>query len=357
MSSVSLAESFNVYFGTSDKGSEGIYRAKFNTKTGKLSHPILATEVKNSNFLALHPDKTKMYSLAILPEGPAVVGYKIDKKGGLNKFTHSLINDGWGSHVSVHPSGKFLLTAQYSGSSTGFFPLNKNGELGPVVLHEHKNASKVNASRQDAPHPHWTGFSPDGKFALIPDLGTDNIHIYKVKKDFSGIEEHSLAKTIPGGGPRHMRFSVDGKLIYLLNELDLSVSTFEYDSKKGIAKRIDVTAALPKAVKGKETFNSSAEIVVHPNGKFVWSSNRGHDSVSAYKVDESGKLTFVEYEHVRGSWPRNINLDPSGKWLLAAGQFSNTVSVFEIDQVTGELIFHRKNIVSVPGPLCILFIK
>ena len=104
--SISLAESVNVYFGTSGKGSEGIYRSKFNTKSGKLSHPVLATEVKNSNFLALHPDKSKMYCLAILPEGPAVVGYKIDKKGGLNRFTHSLINDGWGSHISVHPSGK-----------------------------------------------------------------------------------------------------------------------------------------------------------------------------------------------------------------------------------------------------------
>lgn len=358
LNTLCLAESVNVYFGTGGRGSLGIYKSKFDTKSGKLSHPALAAELKNVNFLALHPDKDKLYTCAELAEGHAVVAYKIDKKGGLKKFSSSLIKCNKGSHISVHPSGKFLLTAQYLGPSVAYFPLNKDGELGERVRIEHEGASKVHPTRQNDPHPHWTGFSPDGKYAFVPDLGTDNIHIYKVKDDLSGITKHGLAKTIPGGGPRHMRFSVDGKFIYLLNELDLSVSTFAYNSKKGEAKLLEVTSALPKEVKDKEVFNSSAEILVHPNGKFIWSSNRGNDSVSAFKLDAAtGKLSFVEAEPVRGSWPRNINMDPSSSWILAAGQFSNTVSVFKINQQTGELTFNTKNIVSVPSPLCIIFAK
>ncbi|EDM26973.1 hypothetical protein LNTAR_07009 [Lentisphaera araneosa HTCC2155] len=356
--SLCFAENVNVYFSTGGRGALGIYKSKFNTQSGKLGHPSLAAELKNVNFLALHPDKDKLYAVGELPEGHAVVAYNIDKKGGLKKFSSSLIKCNKGSHISVHPSGKFLLTAQYLGPSVAYFPLNDKGELGERVRIEHEGASKVNIKRQKDPHPHWTGFSPDGKYAFVPDLGTDNIHIYKVKNDLSGITKHGLAKSIPGGGPRHMRFSVDGKFIYLVNELDLSVSTFAYNSKKGEAKLIKVTPALPKEIKDKEVFNSSAEIIVHPNGEFIWTSNRGNDSVSTFKVDKSsGKLNFVESEAVRGCWPRNINIDPTSKWLLAAGQFSSTVSVFKINQDTGELTFITKNIISVPGPTCILFAK
>jgi 6-phosphogluconolactonase len=355
--SLCLAETVNVFFASGGRGSLGIYKSKFNTESGKLSNPVVAAEIKNSNFLAQHPDGRKIYAVAELPEGPAVVGYKVDRKGVLEEFTSSLINDTKGSHISVHPSGKFLLTAQYLGGSVAFFPLNEQGELGEIVKYAHEGASKVNLKRQKDPHPHWTGYSPDGKYAFVPDLGTDNIHIYKVKDDFSGITKHKLAKTIPGGGPRHMRFSIDGKFIYLLNELDLSISTFAYNSEKGEAKLIEVTPALPKEVKEKEVFNSGAEILVHPNGKFIWSSNRGSDSISVFNVEAAtGKLSFVESEAVRGCWPRNINLDPSSKWILAAGQFSNTVSVFKINQDTGELTFNVKNLVSLPGPVCILFV-
>jgi len=358
LSPLCLAEKINVYFGTSGKEGDGIYTAKFDTAKGKLSKPSLAAELRNSGFLAWSPDKTKLYSLASLEGGSGVVGYKVSKDGSLEKFTSSLITDGGGCHISVHPSGKFLLTAQYGGGSTAFFPLTANGELGKAVVIEHEGGSKVVGNRQNSPHPHWTGYSPDGKFAFVPDLGTDCIHIYKIKDDHSGITKHGLAKSIPGGGPRHMRFSADGKFIYLLNELALSVSTFKYDSAKGEAKLLTVEKALSEEVKAKETFNSSAEILIHPNGKFVWSSNRGNDSITSYKADPAtGKLTFTESEHIRGAWPRNINIDPSAKWILAAGQHSNTISVFQINQETGELSYNSKNVVNVPGPLCIVFKK
>jgi 6-phosphogluconolactonase len=192
----------------------------------------------------------------------------------------------------------------------------------------------------------------------VPDLGTDNIHIFKVADDQSSISAHGVAGTVPGGGPRHMRFSADGKFIYLLNELALSVTTFKWNAAAGTAERLTTTQSLPDEVKAKEAFNSAAEILVHPNGKFVWSSNRGHDSITCYRADPAtGQLTVTEVEPIRGAWPRNINIDPTNGWVLAAGANSNTVSVFKIDGETGELQYQTRGTVNAPKPICILFGK
>ena len=153
-----------------------------------------------------------------------------------------------------------------------------------------------------------------------------------------------------------MRFSIDGKFIYLLNELTQTVSTFTYDPETAATELISTTPTLSEEAKVKEASSSSSEILVHPNGKFVYSANRGHDSVTAFLANPAtGQLTVTEVEPVRGSTPRNINLDPSAKWLLAAGQWSNTISVFAIDQQTGELTFQTRSIINVPTPICILF--
>ena len=152
-----------------------------------------------------------------------------------------------------------------------------------------------------------------------------------------------------------MRFSVDGQFIYLLNELSLSVTTFAYDAEKGTTKRLSTTPALSDKVKAGEAFNSASEILVHPNGKFVYSANRGNDSVTVYRAHPStGRLRVTEVEPIRGSWPRNINMDATGRWLLAAGAHSNTISVFEIDQESGELTFQTRRVINVPGSICIL---
>ena len=153
-----------------------------------------------------------------------------------------------------------------------------------------------------------------------------------------------------------MRFSVDGKFIYLLNELTLSVSTFAYNAGAGTTQRKTTTPALSDEEKSDQDFNSSSEILVHPNGKFVYSANRGDDTVTMYWANPlSGHLTVKKVENVRGAFPRNINLDPTANWLLAAGQNSNTVGVFAIDQKSGEMHFQRGNVINVPGPICILF--
>ena len=153
-----------------------------------------------------------------------------------------------------------------------------------------------------------------------------------------------------------MKFSVDGKFIYLLNELELSVTTFKYNATAGSGKQLTTTRALSPETKAKEIFNSSSEIIVHPNGRFVYSANRGNDSVTVYNANpKTGKLVVKEVQPIRGAWPRNINMDANGRWLLAAGADSNTISVFEIDQENGELTFQTKSIINVPGSICIVF--
>ena len=356
ISVISQAEIHHVYFGTGGRAAKGIYRATFDTESGKLSQADLAAEIGSPGFLAIHPERSTLYAVCRTEEA-SVAAYRINANGSLRLINTQPIGDGGGAHISVHPSGHFLLTAQYGGGSVALFPLAPNGRLeARSQLIEHQGGSGVVGNRQDSPHPHWTGYSPDHRFAFVPDLGLDQIVIYRVGTDERSIHRHGVGQSIPGGGPRHMRFSADGKFIYLLNELSLSVSTFAYDAEQGTAQRLTTTPALSETVKSQEGFNSASEILVHPTGRFVYSANRGNDSVTVYQANPAtGQLTVQEVEPIRGCWPRNINLDPSGQWLLAAGADSNTVSVFRIDPNTGKLMFQTHNIVAVPNPICILF--
>ena len=354
---LSFAKPIEVFFGTGGRGAEGIYHATFNPDNGKFSPAKLAAKIGSPGFLAHHPNGKILYSLGRWDGKAGTVGYQRSPGGELKEFTRMVCPDGGGAHIAVHPSGKFLLTAQYGGGSTAFFPLDAKGNLGEPTIHEHTGGSKVVQRRQDSPHPHWCGFSPDGKFALVPDLGLDQIVIYKVNADKTAITPHALGQSVPGGGPRHMRFSIDGKFIYLLNELSLSVTTFAWDSKKGLAKTLTTTPALSEKAKAAESFNSAAEILVHPSGKFVYSSNRGHDSVTLYHAKpDTGKLKVEQIQPIRGAFPRNINLTPGADWLLAAGADSNTIAAHRIDQTTGRLTYQRGSVINVPSPICILFV-
>ena len=355
--SLGLAEPIDVFFGTGGAGAEGIYHSTFNPDNGKFSSVKLAAKIGSPGFLTLHPNGKILYSVGRWETGTGAVGYHINK-GELKEFTRMACPDGGGCHIAVHPSGKFLLTAQYGGGSVALFPLDPSGKLGEPTVTEHEGGSKVVERRQQSPHPHWTGFSPDGKYALVPDLGLDQIVIYKVDSSKPSITRHGVGQSVPGGGPRHMRFSTDGKFIYLLNELTLSVTTFAWDAAKGTANPLTTEPALSVQDKEGETFNSSAEILVHPNGRFVYSSNRGHDSVSVYRANsKSGKLKVVQVQPVRGAFPRNINLSPNASWLLAAGADSNTVAAHRVDPDTGKLTCQRGSVVNVPSPICILFAK
>lgn len=347
----------HVYFGTGSKLGDGIYHSLLNEKTGDLSKPTKVADIKAPGFLAQHPSLEILYAVASINKEPVVAAYKIADDGKLTFINHVEINDGGAAHIAVHPSGKFLLTAQYGGNSVALFSIDNQGKLiAREQLIEHKGGSNVYKNRQKKPHPHWVGFSPDGKFAFVPDLGMDVAMIYRVSADTPKITYHGRAVSMPGGGPRHMRFSTNGDYIYLLNEFTLAVSTFAYDKDKGTAKTVSVAATLSEEAKSQEGFNSASEILVHPSGQFVYAANRGHDSISVFSSDENtGKLNLLEIEHVRGSFPRNINMDLKGKWLLAAGQHSNTVSTFAIDQNNGLLQYQTGKTVNVPEPICVLF--
>ncbi len=353
---VAQSQDLHVYFGTS--GAAGIHRATFDQDGGKLTASSLAAEVKGAGFLALHPNGRVLYATGATDEGPGAVGCNIGEQGALTLLNRKASSDGDGAHLAVHPSGKFLLTAQYGAGSVVLFPLDDSGMLGAPTVSKHQGGSGVVPSRQKSPHPHWCGFSPDGRFALVPDLGLDQIVIYRVDLDAPAIHPHGIAQSVPGGGPRHMRFSTDGKIIYLLNELTLSVTSFSWDAEQGKATPLDTVPTLSEPQKAGEAFNSAAEILVHPSGKFIYSSNRGHDTVSVFSVDSAtSNLQVIQHQPVRGAFPRNINLSPNGKWLLAAGADSNTVSVHSVNQERGLLTYQTKGVINVPSPICILFAK
>lgn len=343
----------DVYFGTR---SDGIYHSKLNSKTGKLSPAKLAAEIDSPAFLTTHPELDILYAVGQFGSRFVVASFQIGEGGALELLNSQQISDSGGVHLAVHPSGKFLLTAQYRTGSVALFPLEKDGRIMPHTQHiQHEGGSKVVAKRQDTAHPHWVGFSPDERFAFVPDLGLDQIVVYQIQADKVSIKQVGEIASVPGGGPRHMKFSVDGKFIFLLNELEVSASTFAYDAESGRAELLSTTPTLSERMKAKESFVSASEILVHPNGKFIYTGNRGHDSVTVLQVDpESGRLYVVEIEPIRGAWPQNINMDAAGRWLLAVGTDSDSISVFKIDPETGELTFFRRGVVSVPKPVCIL---
>lgn len=343
----------NVYFGTSGRNADGIYHSLFNDKNGRLSNPKRVAELASPGFLAIHPDKSCLYAVSKTGD---IASYNIKAKGELELTNKANTGDGGSAHLAVHPAGKYLITAQYGGGSVSLFPIDEKGVIKDrVQLIEHEGASKAYEKRQESPHPHWSGFSPDGRFAFIPDLGIDKIVIYKVDLSKGNLTKHSSAETPTGSGPRHMKFSNDGNYIYLLNELSLTIATFKYNKEEGLTELIKITKTLSDEIKEKEMKNTASEILVHPNSKYLYSANRGHDSISVFEIEKNNNLKLLEIESSRVSWPRNINFDLSANWLLTAGQFSNAITVFKIDSTNGELQFQHRNVANVPNPTCILF--
>jgi 6-phosphogluconolactonase len=353
------AERLFVYFGTGGTPAKGIYRSTFDAQTGKLGAAELAAEIGAPGFLALHPDGDTLYAVADGEGGQGVTGYRIARDGALQAFTAAPTGDGQGCHIAVHPSKRFLLTAQYGGGSVALFPLDAGGRLGAAALREHPGpGTGVVANRQKEPHPHCCRFSPDGRFALVPDLGLDGIVVYRVDAAAPAVARHGFLKAPPGAGPRHMRFSTDGRFIYLLNELSLAVSAYAWDAEAGIARLLATVPTLSEEAKAVEAHNSAAEILAHPSGRFLYASNRGHDSVTAFRADPAtAALEVIQVQPVRGAFPRNINLSPCGAWLLAAGADSHTVAVHKVDPETGRLTYQTRNIIQVPAPICILFVR
>lgn len=358
--STAFAQQRDVWIGTSaNPASKGIYHATLNTETGKLSASQLAAQIAGPGFLALHPSANVLYAVGSLHGTDVVAAYSlvsVDGKATLKLMNSLAIGDGGSAHLAVDPTGKMLLTAQYGGGSVAAFSLNTDGSLkARTALIKHAGGAKVVTGRQDRPHAHWVGFSPDNRFAFVPDLGLDKVMIYKVDLANGGLVPHGFGALAPGAGPRHMKFHPGGKWIYVLNELDVSVSVFAYDEAAGTMAIKETAPTVSKAELLKEQASSGSEIHVHPSGKFVYAANRGHDSITGFAVNPvTGLLTTIGNTNVRGATPRNFNLDPSGKWLLAAGQDSHSLASFAVNSATGELTYNRSAI-HTPAPICVLY--
>ncbi len=353
------ADEVDVWIGT---GNVGIYHLRLDTEKGTMTSPAIVSETQGAGFLAMHPNGHLLYSTDRANKG-GVTAFEISTVGvrtaedkyRLVKLNSQSTGDGGAACVGIDRAGKVLMSAQYGGGSVSTYLLKSDGRLDRrVETIEHGAGSGVVADRQESSHPHWVGTSPDNRFLMVPDLGLDRVVVYELDSETAKLKHHSRIEVPPGSGPRHMKFHTTGKYVYVLNELAMTVSVFEYDATNADFKNIQLVETLPEDQKDKH-LNSAAEIRVHPTGRFVYASNRGHDSITVFSVDpETGKLTLVEREPVRGCFPRNFNIDPSGKWLIAAGQYSNTLSLFEIDQESGELTSTRK-VVNAPAPICVVF--
>lgn len=350
--STALADSVEVYFGTYTRGdSKGIYQARLDLDSGALSKPILAGEANNPSFLAINAKGDRLYAVSE-GGGGEVSSFAIVDDGSLSLLGTSASGGAGPCHVALSGNGKFAAVANYGGGSVSSYRVDENGVLeGPVTTIQHEGSS-VDPRRQEKPHAHSINFSPDGRFAYAADLGTDSIYVYRVDSRTGELAPASEAKLPGGSGPRHFAFHPGGELAFLINEMTRDVTSFRVDRDSGALVRIAAVSTLPPDA---EAQGSTAEVVVHPSGRFVYGSNRGHDSIVVYRLDEkNGTLSRIENEPIQGAIPRNFAITPGGDWLLAAGQKSNTVAVFAIDPETGELEFsgHR---IELDSPVCIRF--
>ncbi|MHC4087886.1 MAG: lactonase family protein [Planctomycetota bacterium] len=355
-----FAESLPVYFGTYTRGensSKGIYRSVLNLKTGKLSDPVLAAEAQNPSFLEIHPNGKFLYAVSEAGGAGSVSAYALEADTGKLKLLNKQPSSGAGPcHVNLDNEGRNLLVANYGSGSASVIPIKTDGRLGKPTGFVQHTGSSVNSRRQKGPHAHSINVSPDNRFTFVADLGIDKIMIYKLDIEKGTIVTNSppFVKVKPGAGPRHFAFHPNGKYAYVINELDCTVTAFAYDSVSGALKEVQAITTLPNGFNGS---NSCAEVRVHPSGKFLYGSNRGHDSIVVYRVNlADGKLTYVEHETADIKTPRNFNIDPAGKFCLVANQGKGSVVVFWINKETGALesTDHK---VSVAKPVCVRFLR
>ena len=350
-----------VYFGTyTGAKSKGIYVSRM-SDDGKLSTPELAAETASPSYLAVHPNSKFLYAVGEVAnfggkKAGAVSAFAIDSKTGKLTALNQQSSGGDGPcHLALDEKGRCVLVANYGGGSVQALPVKKDGSLGePGTFIQHEGSS-VNKSRQSSPHGHAILVDPSQKFAVACDLGLDQVLIYKLDAADAKLtpNDPAFGTLAPGAGPRHIAFHPDGKFAYVINEMNCTMTAFSWDSKRGALKEIHTVSTLPGEL---QRGYSTAEVYVHPSGKFVYGSNRGHDTIAVFACDEkSGRLTPVEHQSTRGKTPRHFGIDPKGKFLLAENQGSDTVVVFQIDSKTGKLTPTGGNI-TVGSPVCAVFV-
>jgi 6-phosphogluconolactonase len=354
-----------VYVGTyTGEQSRGIYVSRFDPQTGALGQPELAVESTNPSFLAVHPSRTFLYAVNEIGEfegqpAGSVSAFAIDRTSGRLTEINRQPSGGPGpAHLIVDRAGRNVLVANYGGGSAAVLPVERNGALRPPSSVVEHTGSSANPIRQKRPHAHAIQLDAENRFAYVPDLGIDRVMIYRFDADRGTLQPHDppSAAVAPGAGPRHFAFHPGGRFAFVINELTCTITTFSREPTPGALTAVHTVSTLPAGETVQKGY-STAEIRVHPSGRFVYGSNRGHDSIAVFSVDEAtGRLTLVQHEPTQGSTPRNFNLDPGGRWLLAANQRSHSVVVFRIDQETGRLTPAGHQI-EVGSPVTVAFVN
>ncbi|MGB9606146.1 MAG: lactonase family protein, partial [Bryobacteraceae bacterium] len=349
-----------VYFGTYTGGksaSKGIYVARFDGATGQLGEPQLAAEITNPSFLAIHPNRRFLYAVGETggKQGGTVSAFAVDRATGRLSLLNQASSRGGGPcHVTVDKTGQWVLTVNYGTGSVTVLAIRPDGSLGESTAFVQHAGSSVNPKRQEGPHAHSVNLSPDNRFAIVADLGLDQVLVYRFDAAKGTLQPNDppFARVAPGSGPRHFTFHPSGRFAYVINELASTITAFNWDAGRGALSEIQTLSTLPQDFSGE---NYTAEVVAHPNGRFLYGSNRGHDSIALFSIDRQGKLAFVETTPTRGSFPRNFALDPTGRWLLVANQRSDNVVLFRVDPKTGKLS-SADRMVHVGAPVCVRFL-
>lgn len=351
-----IQQDFHLLVGTYTTGkSEGIYTFKFNVKTGEFSPESIAKNVVNPSFLAVSPNQKYVYSAGEVDKNGAVYAFSFDKKkGSLTQLNTQSSNGNFPCHVAIDKTGKWVIAGNYGAGSLTVLPVESNGSLGsPIQTIQHEGKG-TNPSRQDNPHVHSINIAPNNIDVFVPDLGTDKIMTYsldaKTGKLINGIPP--FTKVQDGSGPRHFTIHPNGKFAYVIQELTGLVTAFNY--QKGSLTALQSISTLPEGYTGD---NSCADIHISPDGKFLYGSNRFHDSIVIYAIDaKTGKLTYVANQSVMGKVPRNFMIDPTGNFVLVANQKTDNIVIFKRDAQKGTLTPTGKEI-SVPTPVCLKMIS
>lgn len=364
LAAVSAPSEYLVYFGTyTGAKSKGIYMSRLDIKSGRLSAPELVAEIKSPSFLTIRPDHRFLYSVNEVgqfdgkPAG-SVSAFEIAPQTGKLTLLNQSSSGGSGPcHLVVDKKGRNVLVANYGGGSIAVLPVQPDGKLGPASAFVQHTGSSVNANRQKEPHAHSIVLDKDNRHAFVADLGLDKVMIYRFDAEKGSLAPATppSASVKPGAGPRHFAFSPNGKFAYVINEMQCTITAFRHDPKTGELKETQTVSTLPSGLEVQPGY-STAEIEVHPSGKFLYGSNRGHDTIAVFAIDtKRGTLTPVEHVSTRGKTPRNFAVDPTGKYLLAGNQDSNTVAVFRVDSATGRLS-PTGHLLDVGAPVSVAFV-
>lgn len=333
------------YVGTYTQGassSRGVYAISL-SDSGLQGQPALVAELENASFVALHPNRSLLYAVSEVgasgPDSTGIVAYSIGAGGELTRLNERSTRGGAACHVMVDPTGRCVGVANYTGGSCILFPILENGSLGKAgSFIQHVGQSGVNAGRQEAPHAHSINFNQDGTQAFVADLGKDQILLYDVDPSSGTMKasQQAFLQLPAGGGPRHFSFHPDFELAFSNLELTSQVALLHYDREQRTLTLGEVLSTIPESARGKG--NSTAECLVHPAGRFLYVSNRGHNSIAAFAVDAEAK-TFLSLGNTPsgGEIPRGFGITKDGKWLVLGNQKTGNVVALAIDQKTGDL--------------------